>query len=254
MPAPVRTASNEVVNCPARSRTRNRNPPARSSRSISRLRACWVVHDPIGWLVVPRMCTERSPTSRGGEDVDPLQGDRAVDVEVVHGEHGRGLRAQEPSPGRMGRSRWCRRYPPLLEDPADRGFADAMAELEQFALDALVAPGRVLAGHLFDQGGDRVVDWWATGAVRVGPFLGDQAAVPPQDGGRGDQAVTAQHRGQAWDQRGEHGSVGPVEAGLGVGSAEYRDLSWRRTSSSMCSDDDARPSSASQLRSPMRIR
>jgi hypothetical protein len=84
----------------------------------------------------------------------------------------------------MGRSQWCRRYPPLLEDPADRGCADAMAELEQFALDALVVPGRVLAGQLFDQGGDRVVDGWATGAVRVGPFLGDNAAVSPQDGGR----------------------------------------------------------------------
>ena len=35
---------------------------------------------------------------QGEEDVDPFQGDRAVDVEEVHGEHGRGLRAQEPSP------------------------------------------------------------------------------------------------------------------------------------------------------------
>jgi hypothetical protein len=34
----------------------------------------------------------------GEEDVDPFQGDRAVDVEEVHGQHGRGLRAQEPSP------------------------------------------------------------------------------------------------------------------------------------------------------------
>jgi hypothetical protein len=65
----------------------------------------------------------------GEEDVDPFQGDRTVDVEEVHGEHGRGLRAQEPSPGRIGRSQWCRRYPPLLEDPADRRCADAMAEL-----------------------------------------------------------------------------------------------------------------------------
>ena len=33
------TASNEAVNCPARSRTRNRNRPTRSPRSITRLRA-----------------------------------------------------------------------------------------------------------------------------------------------------------------------------------------------------------------------
>jgi len=36
--------------------------------------------------------------------------------------------------------------------------------------------------------------------------------------------MTAQHRGKVSDQRGEHGSVGPVQAGLGFGSAEYRDL------------------------------
>ena len=36
--------------------------------------------------------------------------------------------------------------------------------------------------------------------------------------------MSAQHRGQASDECGEQGSVGPVEAGLGVGSAEYGDL------------------------------
>jgi hypothetical protein len=48
----------------------------------------------------------------------------------------------------------------------------------------------------------------------VGPRLGDQAAVPPQDCGRGDRAVIAQHRGEVSDRRGERGSVGPVQAGL----------------------------------------
>ncbi|WP_445183554.1 hypothetical protein ACTXG6_34595 [Pseudonocardia sp. Cha107L01] len=36
------------------------------------------------------------------EDVDPFQGYRAVDVEEVHGQHGRGLRPRELSPGRIG--------------------------------------------------------------------------------------------------------------------------------------------------------
>jgi len=36
--------------------------------------------------------------------------------------------------------------------------------------------------------------------------------------------MLAQHRGQAPDQRGKQGSVGPVQARLGVGSAEYGDL------------------------------
>jgi hypothetical protein len=38
----------------------------------------------------------------------------------------------------------------MLEGSADGGCADAVAELEEFALDALVAPGFVLAGHPFD--------------------------------------------------------------------------------------------------------
>jgi hypothetical protein len=64
-------------------------------------------------------------------------------------------------------------------------------ELEQFALDTLVAPGLILSGHPFDQRSDHVVDGWATSAIRVGPLLGDQVAVPAQDRARCDQAVTA---------------------------------------------------------------
>ena len=30
-----------------------------SSRSMSRLRACWVSQAPVGWAVTPRMCTRR---------------------------------------------------------------------------------------------------------------------------------------------------------------------------------------------------
>jgi hypothetical protein len=52
--APASTASNPSVNCPARSRIRNRNRPARSPRSISRFRACCTVQAPSGWAVTPR--------------------------------------------------------------------------------------------------------------------------------------------------------------------------------------------------------
>jgi hypothetical protein len=53
------------------------------------------------------------------------------------------------------------RYPFLLEDPADRRRADAVAELEWFALNALVVPGRVLSGQPPDQRGDGLVEGWA---------------------------------------------------------------------------------------------
>jgi hypothetical protein len=99
-----------------------------------------------------------------------------------------------------------------------------VAELAQFAFDALVTPGLVLSGQPLDQRGDGVVEGWATGAIRMGPLLGYQAAVPPQDRGRGDQAMAAQHRAKASDQRGEHGSVGPVKARPRVCSPQYGDL------------------------------
>jgi hypothetical protein len=94
----------------------------------------------------------------GEEHVDPFQGERAVDVEEVDGQQGRGLRADEPPPSRISGSVRCRRYAPLLDDPADRGRPDAVAELEQFALDALVTPGLILPGQPCDQGGGRVVE------------------------------------------------------------------------------------------------
>jgi hypothetical protein len=89
----------------------------------------------------------------------------------------------------------ARRYAPMFEDPANRGGADPVAELEQFALHALISPGRILSGQPFDQAAMVGVDARAAVGVRVGPFLGDQSAVPAQDGGRSDQAVTAQARG-----------------------------------------------------------
>ena len=48
MPALARSASKDAVNCPPRSRTRNRKSSARSPRSISRLRICCVVHGSSG--------------------------------------------------------------------------------------------------------------------------------------------------------------------------------------------------------------
>src|SRR5919107_1713008 len=130
IPAPVRTASKAVVNWPARSRTRNRKLAARSSRSISRLRACWVVQAPVGWRVARGYARSGGRLPYGEKHVDPFQGDGAVDVEEVHGQHGRRLRPQEPTPGGVRGPQRCRRYPPPLEDPTDRRCADAVADFD----------------------------------------------------------------------------------------------------------------------------
>jgi hypothetical protein len=54
--------------------------------------------------------------------------------------------------------------------------------------------------------------------------LGDQAAVPPQDGARGNQPVYPQPWRQETDQRGQDRAVGPVEPGPGIGAAQHGDL------------------------------
>ena len=53
---------------------------------------------------------------------------------------------------------------------------------------------------------------------------GDRAAVPAQDGARGDQPVHPQPRRQEPDQRGKDRAVGPVQPGPGIGAAQHGDL------------------------------
>ena len=125
-----------------------------------------------------------------------------------------------------------------LQDPPDRRGADAVAELEQLALDPQVAPARVLPRHPHHQGGEDVVDRWPSGPVRVGPSSAHEAAMPAQDRVRGDQAMATQCSGQPPHERGEHGPVRPVQARSSGwcgaarrprGAARGARRPWRRT-------------------------
>src|SRR6185503_11792840 len=77
--------------------------------------------------------------------------------------------------------------------PPDGRGADAMAELEQLALQPLVSPARVLPRHPHHQGGEDVVDRWPPGPGRVGPSAAHETTMPTQDrvrsGPRGGTAV-----------------------------------------------------------------
>ena len=72
---------------------------------------------------------------------------RAVHMEEVGGQHGRGLYVQELPPGRIGAPLGSQRDPQRLEDPADRGRTGPVTEFQQFALDPLVPPRGVLGGE-----------------------------------------------------------------------------------------------------------
>jgi hypothetical protein len=119
MPALARAASKVSVNCPARSRTRNRKSSARVAE----------VHQEVADLLGgPRPVrvsgdSEDVDVSRAGfDDEEAVQAPecrRAVHVEEVGGEDGRGLDVQELPPGRVGVP--LRRWRDLQgsEDPAD---------------------------------------------------------------------------------------------------------------------------------------
>jgi hypothetical protein len=128
-----------------------------------------------------------------------------------------------------------------------------VAEFEQLTLDSLVSPTPVHRGHALDQHGHRVLDGWTAEAVGIRPFLGGQATMPAQDRARRDQAMPPQHWWQPPDERGEHCSIRPVQAGLWVDSAQYGDFVTQHQSSTSL-DADERPSNNSRFTSWRKIR
>ena len=252
MPASARTASNASVKCPARSRTRNRKSAARSPY-------------PSEGCALAASSTARpgTPSRQGhavpGADLDheeavqALQGHRAVHVEEVNREHRGCLGVQELPPGDVGAPPGCRRDLQGLEDPADGGCADPVADLEQLTLDPLVAPAVVLGGEPLDQRGNLSADRRPSRTVRIGPLAGDQAAVPAQVGAGGDQPVRSQPCRQEPDQRGEDRPVGPAGRGRGFARRSTA-TSCRSTSSSASLKADDRPSRTSQPQSRTKMR
>jgi hypothetical protein len=131
-----------------------------------------------------------------------------VDVEEVGPQQPGGLRSQEGSPTGVdlaGR----RADPGGGEDPADGAGADPVAETDQFALHAAMAPVRVLPGQPEDEVTYLVADRRAAGPVGVCPVPGDEAAVPEHQRGRGDDPMTPQLAWKSADKGGEYGPVRP---------------------------------------------
>jgi hypothetical protein len=119
MPVPARTASNDVVNWPVA--VADEEPGAVGALVEVHQQVTGLLGSPGAGRMAGR-CEDvhvAAANLEGEEHVDPLQGHSAVDVEEVHGQHGRGLRSQEPTPGRVGRPKRCRRNSPPFEDPAD---------------------------------------------------------------------------------------------------------------------------------------
>ena len=111
---------------------------------------------------------------RQHEQVPARHGDR---LEEIAGEQGSGLGAEEIGPGGSG-AVGCRVDPGVVEKLPYGGRGDLDAEDEQFAVDAAVAPGRVLscqAQYQLADGADGTADrgaWagiWPRGGAPAGP-------------------------------------------------------------------------------------
>ena len=79
-----------------------------------------------------------------------------------------------------------------LQDLPHRGRGDRVAEADQLAVDASVAPRRVLPGHPQHQRPDRLRDGWSARlSSRVGPAAGDELGMPSQQRSWRDQPELA---------------------------------------------------------------
>jgi hypothetical protein len=188
------------------------------------------------------------------ENVDPAQCHGAVDVEEVAGQYRRSLSLQELPPAQVGVSgrRW--RYPQPSKDPSDCRGADAMADLEQLALDPLVAPARILPGGLSDQVGQRSVYRRSTLAMRVTPMLGYQLPVPAQQRSGRNESMAADG---GWESSRANAAktarLFQFNPGFGL-VLRSTSSSWRRTSSSASLEADERASNTIQASSREKIK
>jgi len=224
MPAPARTASNEDVNCPVAVADEEPEPSGVLAEVHQQVAGLLGSPGSVGMGGHAQHVQGAVADLEHEQHVQPPQGERAVDVEEVHREHAGGLGTQELPPTDVGvphRRRWD---PVALQDPPDRRGADAVAELEQLALQPLVSPSQVLPRHPHHQGGEHVVDRWPPDPVRVGPASTHEAAMPAQDRVRSDETMGSQCAGQPSDERGKDRSVRPVQAWPRVGAAQDGDL------------------------------
>ena len=129
IPSEAKTASKASVNLASRSRIRKRNALSWSSRSISRVRAAWVVQAVVGWAVTPEEMNLPGVHLDDEQDGETAQSD-GVEGEKVGGHKPGGLGAGGRSaircllgvvPGRAGlRGRIGRMVPvpPRYPSPA----------------------------------------------------------------------------------------------------------------------------------------
>ena len=184
-PTAVNTASKAAVNLASRSRIRN----------WKRRRVVEVHQQVAGLLGHPGaggVGGDARRGARGGVACSMTKARRAgagrrVDMEEVGGEDRWAWAARNCAPGLAAARRGAGSMPAALRIFQTVDGGDLVSEAGEFAVDAPVAPGRVLAGHGAaperDSPRGRAV---GRARSRVGPAAGDEVGVPAQQRARGD--------------------------------------------------------------------
>jgi hypothetical protein len=126
MPEFVNTVSKTAVNFASRSRITWRNPCARSSKSISRSRACRATHAPARMGGDPHQVHETLLYPDDEQHIQPSQTD-GLHHEEARRQQTTNLRPQEPAPRQAAPPR-CQTKTAAPQDPPHRGSPDADAQ------------------------------------------------------------------------------------------------------------------------------
>ena len=151
-----------------------------------------------------------------------------VDGEEVAGHRGLGVKELRPGDVRAFRGRVDAAG---FEDlPRGRG-GDAVAEACEFAVDASVAPGRVLGGEADDESSEFDRCWWSSwSSVGLGLVASHSAPVPSEEGVGGDEPAGS-------TRPGECGCDGAEQDAVVVGDLGSADLATQ-DGELMAEDDD----------------
>ena len=137
------------LNVASRSRTRNRKPAARSPIVITKLRACWVTHCPVGCRGDPEDVDLTRTDLEEEEHIDPAQ-QHGVHGEQVAGQHRLRLRPAELPPRGPAASRRGVDTRPAQDVPHRRG-RDPVADADQLTVDAAMTPAREMLSSTFPE-------------------------------------------------------------------------------------------------------
>jgi len=134
--------------------------------------------DPTGVVVDEEQHVETP--EQDGVDREEVTGDQTLRLSLEE------LRPRWPRPSR------CRVDAPTLQDRPDARWGDGDAHAGELAMDAPVAPSRILLGQPDDESDGACGNHWPSrAAMRVGPASADEISVPAQQRGWLDEEPSA---------------------------------------------------------------